>query len=81
MIVSPVVVVAVVVAEIGLDHRAAAHARRAGHHGLATAPEHLGRGASDHLALDVVQVRQDHFEESRASVPADLQVFPMRRAL
>ena len=64
----------------GLDHRVAAHARSFGHRALATASETLGHRTGYHTALQLVQVGQDHLEESRELISTGLHQPILHRA-
>ena len=63
-----------------LDHRVAAHARALGHRCLATASERLGHGAGHHPALEFVQMRLNHLEESRELISTGLHQTILHRA-
>ncbi len=65
---------------LGLDHRVPAHPRRRGHRSLAAPPQHLRRRASNDTTLQLVHVRQDHFEETRKLLRSDLHTATILRA-
>ena len=43
-------------------------------------PRHLGHGTGHHPALQLVHMGQDHLEESRELIPADLHRATLHRA-
>src|SRR5436853_526769 len=65
---------------LGLDHGVAAPPRRRRHRSLAAPTQHLRRRTSNHTALHLIHMRQDHIEESRERLRRDLHTVTLLRA-